>query len=127
VGDNDPIDVVEIGQKIHHRGAIVQVKVLGVLALLDDGETDWKLVTIDVSDPLADQVNSLPDVEKHFPGLLTATREWFRIYKVPAGKKPNVFGFDGEYKDRDFAHAVIEQTHQFWLALVKESGPKLNT
>jgi inorganic pyrophosphatase len=25
LGDNDPIDVIEIGQRIHHRGAVVQV------------------------------------------------------------------------------------------------------
>jgi inorganic pyrophosphatase len=37
-GDNDPIDVCEIGSKIHERGAVVQVKVLGVLALIDEGK-----------------------------------------------------------------------------------------
>ena len=41
-GDNDPIDVVEIGTKQWPIGAIVQVKILGVLAMIDSGETDWK-------------------------------------------------------------------------------------
>ena len=36
-GDHDPIDVCEIGQKIHKQGAVVQVKVLGVFALIDEG------------------------------------------------------------------------------------------
>src|SRR5689334_15366858 len=31
-GDNDPIDVVEIGSQIHVRGAVIQVKVVGVMA-----------------------------------------------------------------------------------------------
>jgi inorganic pyrophosphatase len=103
------------------------VKVLGVIALLDEGETDWKLISINVNDPVAPKVNDIADVEKFFPGLLAATFEWFRVYKMPAGKLPNAFGFNGEYKDREFAHGVIEQTHGFWKQLIKEQSPKLNT
>lgn len=58
-GDNDPIDVCEIGQEIGYRGQIKQVKILGVMALLDEGETDWKLIAIDINDPLADKVNGI--------------------------------------------------------------------
>jgi inorganic pyrophosphatase len=39
-GDNDPLDVLEIGAKQIFTGDIVAVKILGVLALIDDGETD---------------------------------------------------------------------------------------
>ena len=35
---------------------MLEVKVLGTLAMIDDGETDWKLIVIDVSDPLAGEV-----------------------------------------------------------------------
>lgn len=127
LGDNDPIDIVEIGEKVQKRGSVVQVKVLGVIALLDEGETDWKLVGIDVNDPKAPQLNDISDVETHFPGLLSATHEWFKIYKIPAGKPPNAFGFNGEFKDREFAHEVIEQTSGFWKSLIKEQNPELNT
>ena len=58
-GDNDPLDAIEIGAKIATRGEVKQVKVLGVLAMIDEGETDWKLVTIDVNDPLASKVNDI--------------------------------------------------------------------
>ena len=37
-GDNDPIDVCEIGHKVAKRGDIVQVKVLGTIALIDEGK-----------------------------------------------------------------------------------------
>ncbi|KAF5395579.1 hypothetical protein PHET_11804 [Paragonimus heterotremus] len=36
-GDNDPIDACEIGSKILQRGEVVQVKVLGILAMIDEG------------------------------------------------------------------------------------------
>jgi inorganic pyrophosphatase len=33
------------------------VKILGVMALIDEGETDWKVLAIDVKDPLASKMN----------------------------------------------------------------------
>lgn len=48
-GDNDPLDVCEIGELVGYTGQIKQVKVLGVMALLDEEETDWKIIVIDVS------------------------------------------------------------------------------
>ena len=69
-GDKDPIDVCEIGSKIQPTGAVIQVKVLGVFALIDDEETDWKLICIDVTDPLAEKLNDIEDVDTEMPGFL---------------------------------------------------------
>lgn len=77
-----------------------QVKIIGVLGMIDEGETDWKLVGIDVRDPRAASINTLEDVEKHMRGYLAATVEWFRIYKIPAGKPENKFAFDGEFQGK---------------------------
>ncbi|WAQ96316.1 IPYR-like protein [Mya arenaria] len=80
-GDNDPLDVCEIGQKVHKRG-------------------------------------NIDDVEKHMPGFIKATREWFTIYKIPDGKPSNKFAFNGEAKNRDFALRVLDETHGQWQKLV---------
>ena len=48
------------------------------MALLDEGETDWKVIVVDVADPLAGKLNDIEDVERHLPGLIRATNEWFR-------------------------------------------------
>jgi len=113
-GDNDPIDVCEIGYKVHQRGAVVAVKVLGIMALIDEGETDWKIIAIDVTDPLAASLNDIADVEEHMPGFLRATNEWFRIYKIPTGKPENKFAFNGEAKNKEFALNIIKETHEQW-------------
>lgn len=42
-GDNDPLDVCEIGLRQISTGEVRQVKVLGILCLIDDGEADWKV------------------------------------------------------------------------------------
>ncbi|CAB3260739.1 unnamed protein product [Arctia plantaginis] len=117
-GDNDPIDVIEIGERVASRGDVYPVKILGTLALIDEGETDWKLIAIDSRDPVAEKLNDVGDVEVHFPGLLRATVEWFRLYKVPDGKPVNRFAFDGEAKDAEFAYKIIDEVHEFWRSLV---------
>ena len=42
-GDNDPVDVVEIGSRALEPGGVYPVKPLGVYAMIDDGELDWKV------------------------------------------------------------------------------------
>uniref|UniRef100_A0AAF5D9G8 inorganic diphosphatase n=1 Tax=Strongyloides stercoralis TaxID=6248 RepID=A0AAF5D9G8_STRER len=126
-GDNDPIDVIEIGSKRHNAGDVVQVKALGIVALLDEGETDWKVVAIDVTDPMASQVNDVEDIEKHFPGVLAHSVQWFTVYKVPTGKPLNQFAFNGQCQSAEFAHKIIAETHEFWKALIKDKTPSLNT
>jgi len=117
-GDNDPIDVCEIGHRIHNRGAVIQVKVLGVFAMIDEGETDWKVIAIDVTDPLAENLNDIHDVDKIMPGFLKATVEWFKIYKMPDGKPANEFAFNGEPKNKEFAENIIAGTHESWKKLM---------
>ena len=88
---------------MHPQGSVVKVKGLGVMALVDEGETDWKVIAIDVDDELASQLNDIEDVETKKPGLLAATHEWFKIYKIPDGKPANEFAFNGLPKNRAFA------------------------
>ncbi|KAJ3008982.1 Inorganic pyrophosphatase [Thoreauomyces humboldtii] len=122
-GDNDPLDVCEIGETIGYVGQVKQVKVLGTMALLDEGETDWKIIAIDVNDPLASKLNDIEDVEKHLPGLLRASNEWFRIYKIPDGKPENNFAFSGEAKNRKYANDVIGECNDAWSRLILKEIP----
>ncbi|CAG7854191.1 Inorganic pyrophosphatase; AltName: Full=Pyrophosphate phospho-hydrolase; Short=PPase [Serendipita indica DSM 11827] len=117
-GDNDPLDVCEIGERIGYTGEVKQVKVLGIMALIDEGETDWKVIVIDVNDPLASKLNDINDLETHVPGLIRATNEWFRIYKIPDGKPENTFAFSGEAKNKEYAMGIIHECHAAWQKLV---------
>jgi nucleosome-remodeling factor subunit len=116
-GDNDPIDALEIGFRVAKRGEVLQVKVLGAIALIDEGETDWKLIGIDIRDKLASQINDINDVETQLPGLLEATRRWFKYYKVPTGKPPNKFALNEQFADRAYAQRVIDETRKYWEKL----------
>jgi len=119
LGDNDPLDVVEIGSRALLMGSITAVKPLGCLAMLDDGELDWKLLAIGVDDPLCEQLHDVADVEALCPGVVSGVREWFRWYKTPDGKPPCAFGHGEVALGAEHARAVIAETHEHWTALVE--------
>ncbi|PSS26163.1 Soluble inorganic pyrophosphatase [Actinidia chinensis var. chinensis] len=123
LGDNDPVDVVEIGESQGKIGQIMKVKPLAALAMIDEGELDWKIVAISLDDPRASLVNDIDDVEKHFPGTLTGIRDWFRDYKIPDGKPANKFGLGNKAANKEYALKVITETNESWARLVKRSIP----
>ena len=43
---------------------LLQVKPLAVLAMIDDGELDWKVIAIRADDPQAAGLNDVEDVER---------------------------------------------------------------
>ncbi|ODQ82452.1 hypothetical protein BABINDRAFT_31178 [Babjeviella inositovora NRRL Y-12698] len=118
-GDNDPLDICEIGSRVAKLGEVRRVKILGALAMIDDGEMDWKIIVIDETDPLARDMPDIHSVSQHMPGILEATKEWFRDYKLPAGKPKNEFAFSGQYKTVGETVEIIQQCHESWKQLVE--------
>ena len=47
---------------------MIKVKLLGAVALIDEGETDWKVLAIDVEDPLAAEIDDIAGLEAKMPG-----------------------------------------------------------
>ena len=123
-GDNDPVDVVEIGSTQLAMGGMYPVKVLGCYAMIDDGELDWKVIAISEADPKAAEVNDVGDVEKVFPGELEKIRVWFRDYKTPDGKPQNAYGYDDKCMPKDFTMGVIKETNEYYNKL--KSGAREN-
>jgi inorganic pyrophosphatase len=118
-GDNDPLDVCEIGLRQIPTGKVRPVKVLGILCMIDEGEADWKVVAIDREDPWAEKLKDIDDVQRHIPGLLDAIREWFRTYKIPDGKPANEFALGEQFMNRAYALGVVHETHRAWARLVQ--------
>jgi inorganic pyrophosphatase len=117
-GDDDPLDVVEIGSASLEMGSFTAIKPLGVLSMIDDGELDWKLIAIAASDENADKINDVGDIEAVYPGTVSGIREWFRWYKTPDDKPVNGFGHGEEALNKEKAVEVIEETHEFYENLM---------
>ena len=121
VGDNDPLDVMEIGSKPFKVGEVRQVKVLGDLELIDQGELDHKIIVISADDPMASRLSSAADLKTVMPGVLEKLIEWLKMYKTTDGKEVNSLSSDTP-KTAAEANAVIAECHESWKAL-KARGP----
>jgi len=117
-GDNDPLDVVEIGSVARASGSVTPVKPLGVLAMIDDGELDWKVIAIAADDPMAAKLDDVTDLDEQLPGTTSGIREWFRWYKTPDAKPINKFGYDEKVLNKAECLKVIAETHARYVALV---------
>lgn len=102
-------------------GEVYQVRVLGALGMVDDGEMDWKIVVVRKGDDLDGTVDGteravgwvvpsvmmadvfvcslfsdLDDAPKSVLDRVEELRIWFRDYKIPDGKPANKFAFDNK-------------------------------
>jgi len=117
-GDDDPVDVVEIGAASLEMGSFTPVKVLGCLSMIDDGELDWKVIAINAADEKAGEINDVDDIEKFYPGTVSGIREWFRWYKTPDGKPVNGFGHGEVALNAEKTKEVIAETNGFYKKLI---------
>jgi len=126
-GNGYPLDVVEISDRTHEIGDIVPVKILGVLGVASNNVVDYKLIGFDIRSAAADQINSLADIETHYPDLLAATRGYFRFYQFP--QQVNDMLFNGEYQDASIAENLINEKNNEWKQLLESDSPpaELNT
>lgn len=123
-GDDDPVDVVEIGKASLAMGSFTAVKILGCLSMIDDGELDWKMIAISAEDEFADKINDVDDIEEYYPGTVSGVREWFRWYKTPDDKPVNGFGHGEKALGAAKAKEVIEETHGFYKNLLSGAAEK---
>lgn len=129
IGDNDPLDVLEIGEQVAKVGEAYPVKVLGALGMLDGGgddgdfEMDWKIIAVRTTDPLAARVNDLLTADSELLAYVEKLMIWFRDYKIPDGKPANKFTNNGQPLGRADALRVIAETHEHWKALAQHVTP----
>ena len=101
-GDGDPLDVIVLGQAVP-RGEIVDVRVIGVLKMLDGGEQDDKLIAVLTQDSPFAHVESMAQLDTEFAGVSQIIDLWFANYKGPDG------GMEGlGYEDAESARAVLD-------------------
>jgi inorganic pyrophosphatase len=94
-GDNDPLDALVYTREPVVPGAIIKVRPIGVLKMIDGGETDDKIVAVPASDidPTYDKIKEVADLPEIEQQRLEA---FFRVYKqLPAKRKVvELNGFD---------------------------------
>lgn len=115
-GDNDPLDVMEIGSQRLEMGSISPCRVLGHLELIDEGEMDNKIICIALSDPDANSIRTMEDLERMKPGTIDRLRDWLKRYKTSDGKPENSLASEDPTRTNE-ALELINETHNRWKNL----------
>ena len=100
--DKDPLDILVLGQDPVVPLAIMWAKPIGVMKMVDQGETDDKIIAVHAHDPEYSHYNSIDDLPPH---RMTEVQRFFEDYKILENKKVKVESF----LNRDQARAVIKE------------------
>ena len=90
--DGDPLDVVILTTYPLAPGVLVKVRPVAIINMIDDGESDVKIVGVPEKDPRWDDVTDLGDVNKH---TLKEIEHFFLTYKKLQNKEVSIAGIDG--------------------------------
>lgn len=76
------LGIVEIGHaKSRKTGDVYSIKPLGAYSVhSEDGETSWKIIGIDIEDPIAELLNDIEDVKTVLPGITEMVAEWLETH-----------------------------------------------
>ena len=106
--DGDPLDVLVLTIVPSFSGCLLVARPIGLLAMLDEGKEDDKVVAVPVGEPAFDEIYNHSQI---FPHTLRKISHFFETYKLLEGKETSVVGW------HDAAHArrVVMESHQRFM------------
>jgi inorganic pyrophosphatase len=99
--DGDPLDVLVLVDAPSFPGCVMEVRPIGMLRMVDQGQKDSKILAVTSSDPTYAEVKNYDGVYTH---ILKEIEHFFTIYKSLEGKRVETIGWEGATD----AHKVIE-------------------
>jgi len=91
--DGDHGDALVIGGDSLSLGAVVAVRPVGILNMIDSGDPDAKILAVQANNPHFDMIKDIKDVEAYDPHLLKEIVHFFEHYKDLQGKKVETKGW----------------------------------
>lgn len=111
-GDGDPLDVLILGPALP-RGDLVSVRLIGVLAMIDTGERDDKILAVPIApsprNPFG-ECKDLTELKEKYPEALKIIELWFTSYKGP-GRVESL-----GWQDEGHAISILESARQQYRA-----------
>lgn len=93
--DGDALDVVVLTTYPLHPGILVEARPVGIMKMIDGGDSDDKIISVPKDDPRWDNVKDIKDVN---PYTLKEIKHFFETYKTIENKKVEVGSFSGKDK-----------------------------
>jgi inorganic pyrophosphatase len=111
--DNDPLDVLVLGQVEVVPRCIMRAKAIGVMQMIDQNEEDDKIIAIHYDDP---EYRDYKDISELPEYKLKSVRRFFEDYKALENKQVKVERFMGRFD----AFNIIERSMRLYEDLKPE-------
>lgn len=85
--DGDPLDAVLLINQPTFTSCVVTARPIGLMAMIDEGKEDSKIIAVSTTDPFYRHIDRLKDVPESIIRELTY---FFEHYKLSEGKKTDV-------------------------------------
>lgn len=111
--DGDPLDILVFCQEAVHPRTIIEARVIGSMAMMDQGMADDKIIAVHVSDP---EFSNYTDISQLPQFRLNELKKFFEDYKTLEKKKVAVEDFFG----RIDAQRAVKESISLYKAKSKE-------
>ena len=91
--DNDPLDVLVLCQESIVPMTLVRCYPIGVVKMIDDEETDEKIIAIPFNDPSKNQYTDISQLPEH---TFEEIRHFFKVYKSLESKETISYNSPGD-------------------------------
>jgi len=105
--DDDALDVIVLTTYPLASGILVRARPVGIMGMIDNGESDDKVIAVPVDDPRWSEVKNLDDINKH---TLKEIEHFFSTYKKLQEKVVETTGF----KDKKEAQEAIARSQKLY-------------
>lgn len=105
--DNDPLDILVLGQESVVPLCIMRARPIGVMKMIDGGEADDKIIAIHEDDP---QYNCYHHINELPPHTLKTLKRFFEDYKILENKEVKIESFLGP----EDAKSIIQKALKYY-------------
>lgn len=105
--DGDPLDVIVFTYQGILPMTICEVKVIGIMHMIDDGESDAKIIAVHAADPRFAEKNDITDIPPH---TIKEIKHFFATYKDLQDKKTEISKVEG----KEAAYEAIKKSQELY-------------
>ncbi|KKQ83462.1 MAG: Inorganic pyrophosphatase [Parcubacteria group bacterium GW2011_GWB1_38_8] len=106
--DNDPLDVILLTTYPLLPGVLVHARPVAIMNMIDNGESDDKIIAVPVDDPRFETVQDLDEINPH---TLKEIEHFYSTYKKLQNKIVDVKGF----KKKKEAQSTFEEGLKLYI------------
>lgn len=103
--DGDPLDVIVLTTYPLASGILVKVRPVAMMDMIDNGESDVKIIAVPIKDPRWKDVKDLQDINKH---TVKEMEHFYKTYKKLEDKEVEIKGFFGAKEAKEAFVKALE-------------------